>query len=95
MYELSFVDRAEIGGDDGGCSTGSLTLKVANDLSPQRKGRVSFHEIGHALFDEFNINIPETIEDRIINAFEGGLTCLAQDEYDTLIEIIKLMGGRE
>lgn len=88
-YSLSVEPLSDLLGK---CDGDKNYIKIADDLAGAKKASTVIHELLHAIIHEYNIEMSEKMEERVVRAIEAGLFGFARDHKKLFIELIKEMG---
>ena len=79
--------------DDGKSNFNDSYIKINESLNDEKQARACNHEITHMILDEFHIDLPEKMEERVIRAIEYGQAGFAKDHQKLYQQLVKEMGN--
>lgn len=96
-FDIKFVPTSHElePGYSGLCKPMEQKIIVADILSPEKQANTLFHEILHAICNEYNIFTDDDAEERAVICFANGLCLFMKDNPATLEWITKNLNQGE
>lgn len=78
----------------GQCNHDTKIIHISRKVQGDELGGTYFHEIAHAILDQFGVRLKPEMEEKVVWALEHGFKGFAKDHQKEFIEIVKLMGDK-
>ena len=78
IYEIVEAEELYLNNNEcmGIISYEDLIIKIKKNLKDQRKTQTLWHELVHAIIDEYIIDFKEMDEERIVDLISKGIVCI-------------------
>lgn len=88
------TDMRELSGADGLCDKTQCSIHVNPNMNIMREWATMYHEINHAFVEEYNIPIPNDMEEDVVSGFTLANLCFMRDNPTYIINLIRLLRGQ-
>ena len=87
-------EMRELSGADGLCDKTLYSIHVNPNMNIVREWSTVFHEVHHAFVDEYNIPVPNDMEEDVVSGFTLAGLCFMRDNPTYIINLMRLLRGQ-